>query len=101
MTPMQIDISLQELNLVKRILQEHVPEYEVHAFGSRVQGRTERNSDLDLVIMTEKPLPILTLADLKEAFSESDLPFRVDVVDWASTTENFRKIIEKQAVRVR
>ena len=33
------------------------------------------------------------MADLKEAFRESDLPFKVDVIDWASTKENFRKLI--------
>lgn len=97
----KIDISNHELILVKQILEKYVPEYEVQVFGSRVRGRTEKNSDLDLVIMTDKPLPVLTLADLKEAFSESDLPFRVDVVDWACTKESFRKIIEKQAVRIR
>lgn len=36
------------------------------------------------------------MSDLQEAFVESDLPFRVDIVDWALISENFRKIIEKE-----
>ncbi|MBF0173154.1 MAG: hypothetical protein HQL83_06875 [Magnetococcales bacterium] len=38
------------------------------------------------------------LAGLKEAFSESDLPFKVDVVDWATTAEGFRGIIKRDRV---
>ena len=45
--------------------------------------------------MTETPLPPARMADLRDAFSDSDLPFKVDLVDWAATKENFRKIIKK------
>lgn len=44
--------------------------------------------------MTEQPMSLHRLAALKEAFAESDLPFSVDVVDWAATAEHFRNIIE-------
>jgi predicted nucleotidyltransferase len=73
----------------------HVPELEVWAFGSRVHGRhLKAHSDLDLAIMTSDPLPLNRLLDLKAAFSESDLPFRVDVIDWASTRPDFRTLVE-------
>ena len=36
------------------------------------------------------------MSDLRGAFVESDLPFRVDIVDWASTSEDFRKVIKKE-----
>lgn len=93
-----IDIKPKDLEIVKKILAEHVSEFHVCAFGSRVQWTAKDSSDLDLVVMTEKPLPSAKMTDLKEAFTESDLPFKVDVVDWATTKEGFRKIIDKQAV---
>jgi type I restriction enzyme S subunit len=96
-----IDISPKDLETVKNILEKHVPEYEVRAFGSRVTWTAKESSDLDLVVMTDKPLATMRLADLKEDFSESDLPFKVDVVDWAATKEGFKKIIEKQAVKIK
>ena len=37
---------------------------------------------------------------LAEAFSESDLPWKVDIVDWASTGETFRAIIDRDKVVV-
>ena len=93
-----IDISPGDLETVQRILQEHVPELAVRAFGSRVSWTARETSDLDLALMTTEPLDLLCVAEMREAFDESDLPFRVDLVDWASTSENFRKVIEKEYV---
>ena len=89
-----LDLTAEQLAEVRHILRSHVPGLTVHAFGSRVQGKAKRFSDLDLVVMGDEPLHFRQLAALKDAFAESDLPFRVDVVDWAATSEAFRRIIE-------
>jgi type I restriction enzyme S subunit len=39
-----------------------------------------------------------TLGLLNEAFAESDLPWRVDVVDWASTAPEFQRHIADHSV---
>lgn len=88
-----IDLTTEQLAEVRRILQQHVPGRTVRAFGSRVQGTAKPFSDLDLSIMGETPLDFRQLAALKDTFVESNLPFRVDVVDWAATSEAFRGII--------
>jgi predicted nucleotidyltransferase len=90
----QLDVKPQDLATVKAILRTHVPEFEVRAFGSRVRGKRRKFSDLDLVIMTDEPLNASRMAVLCDAFSESDLPFKVDVLDWAATSTTFRRIIE-------
>ncbi len=95
-----IDMRPDHLKTVTAILARHMPEYEVRAFGSRVTGKTKPHSDLDLVVMAASSLPPSRLADLKDAFSDSDLPFRVDVLDWASIAEDFRRIIEREYVVV-
>jgi type I restriction enzyme S subunit len=91
-----IDISPGDLATVRRILREHVPESEVWAFGSRVSWTARETSDLDLAIITATPLPPVRMAELREAFAESDLPFTVDLVDWAVTGEKFRQIIARE-----
>ncbi len=96
----KIDVPPEELSAVLRILQGHVPGYEVRAFGSRVTRTAKKYSDLDLVLMTPPPLTPMQLLELKDSFSESDLPFRVDVVDWAGASEDFRKIIQRKYVVV-
>jgi type I restriction enzyme S subunit len=92
-----LNLSQDKITEVSKILESLVPECEVMVFGSRVDGRAKPYSDLDLSIKSDQPLPLDRLAKLKLAFEESDLPFRVDVVDWARTGENFRKIIRKSA----
>lgn len=91
-----IDIRPDHLEIVKAILRKHVPDAEVRAFGSRVTSTAKDHSDLDLAIVNDKPLDFRTKALLEEAFEESDLPFRVDVVDWAAVGEEFRRIIARR-----
>lgn len=75
-----------------------IQRFELWAFGSRAKGTAKEYSDLDLAVITECPLPIAVSASLNEDFSESDLPWKVDVVDWATTSDSFRKIIERDRV---
>ena len=95
-----IDVSPTDLETMRQILQQHVPEVEVRAFGSRVGWTARETSDLDLALMTDEPLPIGQMVALKAAFTNSNLPFRVDIVDWASTSESFRKVIERKCLAV-
>jgi type I restriction enzyme, S subunit len=98
MPPIGIRPELWEI--VRDILRKHVPQYEVWAFGSRIKGTTKPYSDLDLAIISDAPLPLKVRAGLADDFSDSDLPWRVDVVDWATTSTTFRKIIEQDKVVV-
>lgn len=95
-----IDILPEHWIIVRDILRKHVPQYTVWAFGSRARGGAKPFSDLDLAILTEQPLPLEVSAALAEDFSESDLPYKVDLVDWATTGESFRQIIERDKVVV-
>ena len=98
--PLQLDIRPERLQIVRDILCKHVPDCDVWAFGSRATGKAKPFSDLDLAIITSKPLPLSTSAALSEAFSESDLPWKVDIVDWAGTNDSFRKIIARDKVLI-
>ncbi len=99
-TVQQIDVSAHDLEEIRAIFRRHLPDREVVAFGSRVTGAAKRFSDLDLAIMGDQPIPAATLADLREEFDESNLPFKVDLVEWATTAELFRRIIARDAVSI-
>lgn len=92
---MRLQVPVEHLPVIEEILRRHVPDREVWAFGSRVKGTAKDTSDLDLVVRGESPLPFAVLGGLRDDFSESNLPYRVDVVDWASTSDAFRAIIEQ------
>ena len=91
-----IDLPPADLETVRRILREHAPGLEARAFGSRVSRTARDTSDLDLVLMTESPLDAGRMAALRAALAGSDLPFRVDVADWAAVSEDFRAIVERE-----
>jgi len=82
------------------ILQTRLPGRRVWAFGSRATGkRVRRFSDLDLAIEGEE-LPLELMGALRDALDESRLPFKVDVVDLATATPEFRARIEPEMVLV-
>jgi type I restriction enzyme S subunit len=98
--PMQpnLDLKPHDRHEVRRILEKCLPGYEVWAFGSRTKRTAKPYSDLDLAVISEKPLSIALMAYLQQSFEESDLTIKVDVVDWAKTSATFRTIIEETKV---
>ncbi|SMC39556.1 nucleotidyltransferase family protein [Sporomusa malonica] len=90
-----MDIHPRHEHIVKTILRRHVPDAAVYAFGSRVALTAKPHSDLDLVIVGKEEIPIHCMHLLEEAFADSDLPFRVDVLDWHVIPDDFRKHIIK------
>ena len=93
-----VDMTPEQWEIVRDILKTHVPRYEVWAFGSRAKWTAKSYSDLDLAIIGTERLPTSVLATLDDAFSESDLPWKVDVVDWAATEPYFQEIIQRDKV---
>jgi uncharacterized protein len=86
----------EHLQIVKNILRQIIPGQQVWAFGSRVQGHAQTFSDLDIAVISSQPLSLETMSKLRSAFSESNLPFTVDILDWASLSPEFQAIIEKE-----
>ncbi len=91
-----IDLPPSQLEAVKRILAERVPECEVRAFGSRINQTAKKWSDLDLAVVGLDKLGQHALYDLKEAFEESTLPIRVDVLDWHAISPEFQAVINEE-----
>jgi type I restriction enzyme S subunit len=90
-----IDIRPADWAIVKRILARHVPASEVWAFGSRAKRTAKPYSDLDLAVISSEPVPASVTAALADDLSESDLPWKVDVVDWSTTSDAFKTIMLK------
>jgi predicted nucleotidyltransferase len=91
-----IDVAESHLETIKRILAEYIGDCEVRAFGSRGNGTAKKHSDLDLAIVGKSKIKRRVKMLLREAFEESDLPFRVDIVDYNTVSEAFRAIIEEK-----
>lgn len=96
---MPLHISPAWTDIVLGILRQHLPDRRVLAFGSRATGnRLKPHSDLDLCVMGPTPVPPHLFDTLRDAFSSSDLPIRVDIIDWATAPAFLRKAVEEQGI---
>lgn len=94
-----LDLAPDHRGLVLSILRAHLPaSSRVWVFGSRATGRARRYSDLDLAIDAARGLTLDEIAMLTEAFSDSDLPYKVDIVDWRTIDDRWRKTIAAERV---
>lgn len=82
-------------NILASHFKGHPPGNQVWVFGSRVLGKAKPFSDLDLIVAYGAPAEFGVLHALKEAFSESRLPYRVDVHDWNAIPEAWKAEILK------
>jgi len=92
-----IDITPDQLETVRTLLHEHLPGVTAWAYGSRVESNARPPSDLDLVVFAG-PGQGARAAALREAFEESNLPFRVDLFVWDDLPERFRENIRAEHV---
>ncbi len=88
-----IDITPEQRETVCSILASHFPDAEVWAYGSRVHWNATPSSDLDLVAFSSDKSG---LANCRDAFAESSLPFRVDLFLWDEIPVNFQDRIKKE-----
>ncbi len=92
-----IDITTEEREVVLALLQRHLPGVAVWVYGSRAKWTSRPESDLDLVVFAT-PEQSRKIGDLREAFEESNLPFRVDLFVWSEVPKQFHREIERDHV---
>ena len=88
-----IDVELKDLKIVKSIFARHLPYKQVWAYGSRVKWTAGHMSDLDCVVFGATDSEI---ANTKEAFDESDIPFEVQLLNWETIPDDFKENIREQ-----
>ena len=89
-------ISQDDYNILNRIFQ--TLSCQIVVFGSRIKGTQQKFSDLDICLKAKDSMEIIDIAELKETFSDSDVPFIVDIVDYQNLSAGFKKIIDTQGI---
>jgi uncharacterized protein len=86
---------------VLAILKKRLPlacSVRILVFGSRTGDHPKAHSDLDLCFVSHWDLSYEWLEDLRDDFVESDLPFRVDLVEFKKLSELFQSKVLKEGV---
>jgi predicted nucleotidyltransferase len=86
-----INIEPQHLKIVENILKKYP--YSFFVFGSRITAKARTFSDLDLCFFEDIPTKIQI--QIEEDFEESDLPYKVDIVNWQSCNQELKNVISK------
>lgn len=94
----QIAIETRHLRWLLDAIGQYIPEATVWAFGSRVNGSHRPTSDLDLAVHCDKESAFKDLPRLNEALIESDLPFKVQLLDYNRLPENMQDTIKEKYV---
>ena len=93
MTEAVLHLPPRYLQQVQALLRAHLPNAQIWAYGSRVNGDHYEASDLDLVVRFPEAMQqtrrYQALNDAKAALSESDLPIIVQIVDWDAIPHSF------------
>ena len=95
----KLDLDAVYLEVLLGLLNLHIPDTAVWAYGSRVSGKARKYSDLDLVAFADTSQD-KQITDLKEAFEESNLPFRVELFVWDEIPEHFHNEIQNNHIEL-
>ena len=91
----RLHLSARHRRVLEALLREHLPDVEVWAYGSRVNGRSHTGSDLGLVLRGPglQKIPAEQLADIADSVRESAIPFLVEARDWTRLPERLQREI--------
>ena len=90
-----LDLDKKQLDILKEIIKQHIPDKTVWVYGSRVTWKANEVSDIDLTVFDCTNVQI---DELKETLEESNLLISVDVMNWEEIPDSFRANIKKQYV---
>ena len=92
-----IDWNPEQKKMIHSLLDTYLPHTQAWVYGSRAEGTARPHSDLDMVVFT-KPEQNPQVSQLRDAFEESNLPFRVDLFIWDEVPDAFRRNIRQHHV---
>jgi len=98
----KIEITPEHLDIVIKILDKHLnlEDVDVYVFGSRAKLTAKRCSDLDLALESKNIILHSDIFAIKDDFENSLLPYKVDVIDLDSISDEFKKIIKNDLIKL-
>ncbi len=93
-----LPISPSDRIAIERALAPLLAHARLRLFGSRARGDARHTSDIDLAVQAGARIPAAELAALREALEESHVPFRVDLVDYATASPQLKQAIDREGI---
>lgn len=90
-----INLKPKHANKLRKIFEEYCPNAEIWAYGSRVDGDSHDGSDLDLTVIDFYD-PQKNIGELKQIFTDSDIPFLIDICEFRQLPPSFQSKIKQK-----
>jgi len=87
------------INIIGKYLD--LDSYQIFFFGSRVDGRANKRSDIDIGIKGSKPIPYEIMARIKDDIGELPILYKIDIVDFNRVNKNFHEIATKRTIPIK
>jgi len=72
--------------------------FQLFFFGSHARKEAGRTSDIDVGLHPISPLPPGLLSEIREALSESCIPYPVDLVDLSHASNDFVERVKQEGI---
>lgn len=100
---MKFGLEKRHLDFILQVLQENIPQKDAkfYVFGSRAKGNYKEYSDIDIAVqLQDEKLSADILGKILIEFSDSTLPYEVDVVDLNAIDKKFKELILDSLVEI-
>lgn len=82
------------LGIIRKYLD--LSQYKVFVFGSRVTGKGDDRSDIDIGIEGDKEIPLETMGKIKDEAEELPTLYKIDIVDFFQLSDKFKEVAKEK-----
>lgn len=91
-----ISLEKKHYDVLKSILKQAGVKF--YIFGSRTKNKHKKFSDIDLCY--KEPLSRKLLVKIKTELSESNIPYKIDIIDWNKCDPGFQDLIKDDLLEI-
>ncbi len=95
---MDTGISAEDQQKIIGVLRVLFSDARIYLYGSRARGTQSSFSDIDLAIDMGEKIPLYAISEARAMLNESNLPFKIDMVDMHRIPEKMQKFIQKEGI---
>ena len=95
---MAFTVDEKNKNKIISLISAIIPNAKIYLFGSRARGTNSEWSDIDLAIDLGAEAARLDIGELNDIMVASNLPYKVDIVDFYKVTPEMQQSILKDKI---
>lgn len=96
----KLNLDGKYIEFIKNTVNTLLPDVDIYVFGSRVQEKSLKYSDVDIALKGVGILDFNQVITLRAIFEDSSFPYKVDIIDLNNIDNNFYNIIKNDLYKI-